>query len=74
MSKPVWERGFRCHGYWVGVDRVGAVALPPGQNWGTPQRLIYRCWIDCKPDEIWEYKTLRAAKRRVEEEYKRHYK
>jgi hypothetical protein len=25
--KPVWERGYRSHGYWLGKERVGKVAL-----------------------------------------------
>ena len=29
MSEPHWERGFRCHGYWIGGNRVGCVSLPP---------------------------------------------
>lgn len=26
---PHWERGYRCHGYWLGVERIGFVSLSP---------------------------------------------
>ena len=35
---PHWERGWRCHGYWIGSKRVGFVALsPPGF------KIVYTC-------------------------------
>lgn len=75
---PTWEHGFRCHGYWVGVKRVGWVGLPPripqldsyaktcGYGWGVvvPKTGGY---VEGK------CRTLRTAKRRVEAEYRRLY-
>lgn len=26
---PIWEKGYRCHGYWLKTVRLGAVTLPP---------------------------------------------
>lgn len=33
MTEPHWERGFRCHGYWYGQERMAIVILPipPGK-------------------------------------------
>lgn len=41
MDLPHWERGYRVHGYWLGMVRVGWVSLPPGRvaeygyGWGV---------------------------------------
>lgn len=37
-----WERGWRCHGYWINSERIGYVALsPPGfkviYTWGLSE-------------------------------------
>lgn len=42
-ERPHWEHGFRCHGYWIGLDRVGWVSIGPrpnrveitGYSWGV---------------------------------------
>lgn len=65
MPPPVWERGFRCHGYWLGNNRVGFVGLtPPMKNptvytWSLPsdEALTGQCL------------SLRNAKRLVERAY-----
>ncbi len=64
---PQWEHGYRCHGYWIGVRRIGWVSIGPrpnrvkdtGYSWGVvhPESGAYiegRCV------------TLREAKRLVE--------
>src|ERR1700724_1393433 len=28
-SNPIWERGYRSHGYWRGIIRLGWVSLSP---------------------------------------------
>lgn len=74
---PQWEHGYRCHGYWIGVKRVGWVGLSPylgglgsvaadGYSWGVvhPKTGAYLQG---------RYRTLRAAKARVEREYRRLY-
>ncbi len=60
-----WEHGYRTHGYWDDETgkRLGAVGL---QRHGHHD--VYRCWTDAASNRVWEYKTLRAAKRRVERE------
>lgn len=77
VTDPTWEHGYRCHGFWIGVKRVGWVSLSPyldgrgsvknsGYSWGVvhPKTGGYiegRC------------RTLRTAKRRVEAEHQRLY-
>lgn len=29
MSRTRWERGYRCHGLWIGEQRLAFVGLPP---------------------------------------------
>lgn len=29
---PVWERGYRCHGFWIGTKRLGVVGYGPGKG------------------------------------------
>jgi hypothetical protein len=26
---PIWERGFKAHGYWLGKEKLGSVLLDP---------------------------------------------
>jgi hypothetical protein len=74
--KPQWEHGYRCHGYWLGVKRVGYVGLCPytggpenvkdnGYGWGVS---VHGTGHD---DAKGRTRTLRAAKRAVEREYAR---
>jgi hypothetical protein len=67
---PEWERGYRCHGYWIGIDRVGFVGLPPA--FATARKDGY-FWHATPPDSTerqgWE-PTLRKAKRSVERTYR----
>lgn len=64
--EPHWERGYRTHGYWIGIRRVGYVALPPrpvsDYGWGMEwdHHNFHRPRIT----------TLRAAKRAVEKEWR----
>lgn len=34
MVQPVWEHGYRCHGFWVGAVRWGWVGLSPRAGGG----------------------------------------
>lgn len=68
VEPPRWEHGFRCHGFWSGTDRLGHVGLSPR---GFP--VVYTWALDEVPSETGESFTLRAAKRRVEAAYRRHY-
>lgn len=69
-DSPKWERGFRCHGYWIGVKHVGWVRLPcrpgrcsvEGYGWGVVNRT--GGYIE---GTVF---TLREAKRKVEAVYK----
>ncbi len=81
---PKWEHGYRCHGYWLrlwdGViwrnARVGYVGLDPymggtgnvkdnGYGWGVSVN------GNGHDDVKGRTRTLRAAKLRVEREYRR---
>jgi hypothetical protein len=77
MTAPVWEHGFRCHGYWLGVKRVGWVGLSPrvGPDRGSVKFNGYGWGVVAPTGEYVEgkTKTLKAAKRRVEREYARLY-
>ncbi len=67
--KPHWERGIRCHGYWIGLVRIGWVGLPyGGVKWGK-----YK-WIFTghSPRQEGKTSTLRAAKRAVEKLFAEH--
>jgi hypothetical protein len=73
---PVWEHGYRCHGYWLEDprQRVGHVGLTPP---GYP--LVYSWAIDATEDRDdlspcrGECTTLRAAKRKVEAAFRELY-
>ena len=58
--KPVWERGYRSHGYWLGKDRDGKVTLD-GDADGTTR---YR-WES--GNQIGNSQSLRDAKQAVEQ-------
>lgn len=69
MPLPVWERGYRCHGYWLGNTRVGHVGLTPR---GFP--VVYSWSLDNPTAAAsGECATLRATKRRVEAAFRKHY-
>jgi hypothetical protein len=58
-QKPFWERGFQSHGYWLGKERLGRVALGPRGEWDG----IYRWQAGSREGQA---KTLREAKQAVE--------
>lgn len=71
---PVWEHGYRCHGYWLRdtpsetPQRMGHVGLTlPGR---FPR--VYSWALDAT-DDRGECTTLRAAKRRVEAMFRERY-
>lgn len=66
---PVWERGSRCHGYWLDkpVQRMGHVGLTP------PGHPVMYSWALDATDDRGECTTLRAAKRRVEAMFRKRY-
>jgi hypothetical protein len=59
-QKPIWERGFLSHGYWLGKKRVGVVKLGPRGEWDG----IYRWQAGNRTGQA---STLREAKRSVEQ-------
>lgn len=56
--RPVWEHGYRCHGYWLGTRRVGSVGLTPRVG---PLRYIWTVF-----GATGTTARLAAAKRKVE--------
>lgn len=63
---PHWERGYRCHGYWIGNERIGFVALTPRGPWPTE----YHWGMDCQPNSpSVKAKSLHDGKRSVEKTY-----
>ncbi len=71
LPEPRWERGYRCHGYWIGIYRYGWIGC------GSPKRnpvkdFGYRWSMDFPVDETatGETTTLREAKRAVEAAFK----
>lgn len=72
--EPHWERGSRCHGYWVGMHRVGFIGF--GHARGDASRYGYEWSYDqpiieaARGSEV----TLSAAKRRVEAAHRRYLK
>lgn len=68
MIDPHWEHGYRCHGFWLGTERIGFIGLPH-----TPaNRDEYRWSFDLpRFDSVkGRTKTLREAKKNVEKAYK----
>lgn len=64
-----WERGYRCHGLWLGDQRLGYVSLGPPGLWDG----LYMWNVD-RPGPmpaLGSTKTLKAAKRAVERELER---
>ncbi len=59
-TKPLWERGYRSHGYWLGKERLGKVTLDGGAD-GAPR---YR-WES--GNRAGKANTLREAKQAVEQ-------
>jgi hypothetical protein len=59
-AKPIWERGYRSHGYWLGKQRLGKVTLD-GDAEDTPR---YR-WES--GNRAGKSQTLREAKQAVEQ-------
>lgn len=68
---PQWERGYRVHGYWLGSIRLGMVGLPLGREAIAKYGYVWRYDRDGEEHIEGRAKTLRAAKREVEREYRR---
>ncbi|MCU0898709.1 MAG: hypothetical protein MUC55_14595 [Burkholderiales bacterium] len=58
-ARPIWERGFKSHGYWLGKDKLGSVAL---ESDGPPEAK-YRWHAGT---HVGAAATLSEAKRAVE--------
>ena len=65
MEIRVWEHGYRCHGLWVGLERVGFIGLSPRISDKTVYS--YDC---CGISGCVE--SLRIAKRKVEDIIEKH--
>jgi len=59
-KKPLWERGYLAHGYWLGSARLGTVKLGPKGEWDG----VYRWQAGTHAGET---PTLKEAKRAVEQ-------
>ncbi len=59
-AKPIWERGYKSHGYWLGKTRVGHVEIEPGKH----LEMKYRWRVGNHGGTV---TTLREAKRLVEQ-------
>lgn len=67
---PHWERGDRCHGYWITeYVRIGQVGIGPGR--GAAKKYGYSWSLDWPFEGLakGECNTLRAAKRAVEKAF-----
>jgi hypothetical protein len=67
LVMPRWERGYRCHGYWLDNARVGRVFLGPRGFFDGD----YGWELDGKGERGHAF-SLRTAKRLVEQAYLRH--
>ena len=59
-TKPVWERGYRSHGYWLGKERLGKITLDGGADSSARYR-----WES--GNRAGKSSTLREAKQAVEQ-------
>jgi hypothetical protein len=64
---PRWERGYRCHGYWIENTRVGYVGLGPRGFFDGD----YMWGLDGTQERGHAF-SLRTAKRLVKQAYLRH--
>lgn len=62
---PHWEHGYRCHGYWLGEERIGFVGLASGRLSDYYAPYSWYCEVPGKRRSGW-VSSLRAAKRAVE--------
>jgi len=58
--RPVWERGYRSHGYWLGKERLGKVTLDGSTDGASRYR-----WES--GNRAGKSQTLREAKQAVEQ-------
>lgn len=68
-DRPRWERGHRCHGYWLDGKRLGVVGYGPGRGAAAESGYTWRTDLGDwhrRPDG--HASTLEQAKRNVEKE------
>jgi hypothetical protein len=69
--KPHWEKGYRSHGYWIDIHRIGCVSLGPPRlsrmedGYGVEFEPYLKDYVKTQA------KTLREGKKIVEAEYKK---
>lgn len=67
---PKWERGYRCHGFWLGQVQVGRVGIGPKHLWTPADGYSWVVWkqgcVTCVTEAEGTLPTLAEAKRRVE--------
>jgi hypothetical protein len=77
LPLPVWERGYRVHGFWLDNQRMGHVGLSPR---GFP--VVYGWGLDdpsakprrpSEPPSCGETKSLMGAKRAVVRAFRHYY-
>lgn len=73
MSKPFWERGYRCHGYWLGERRVGRVSIGPKSFHKPGDGYMCEFVEPSGKEHSFKRATLSVAKRAVELGYMKFY-
>lgn len=69
MKVGIWERGYRCHGYWIGTQRIGFIGLPSRLAIKTGSAMVYYWGLDCDNEKSIcriPCKKLASAKKHVE--------
>lgn len=66
MSQLHWERGFRCHGYWLGTTMFGRVSIGPRGFWKPADGYGWDLMMPGRPKQEGDLPTLREAKQQVE--------
>lgn len=65
---PHWERGYRCHGFWLGTKRIGFIGLTPEHY--KPLICFWSLDIPKQNFMTGETNNVRKAKQLVEHAYK----
>lgn len=70
QEQPHWERGYRCHGFWIGIKRIGHISLSPEHY-----KPLICSWSFSLPHDdavSGQAPNVRKAKQLVERAYKQY--
>lgn len=67
-AEPRWERGRRCHGFWLGKERIGLISYGTGKGAAKAGGYDWSFALPPITDDGWSL-DLKAAKRRIEKLY-----